>query len=63
MKKNRTNEEAELPSTEPADASGLAARHLDAPAVARARAEAHGLFLFGRTPEEDEIAEMYGWGV
>lgn len=22
-----------------------------------------GLFVFGRSPEEDEIREMYGWGV
>ena len=63
MTTNRPHDETDLPAAEPAAQAPPAAERPDGSAVARARAEAHGLFLFGRTPEEDEIREMYGWGV
>ena len=63
MTKKSIHDENQLPAAEAAATTRPEGSVAEAVAVSRARAEAHGLFLFGRTPEEEEIREMYGWGV
>ncbi len=63
MSQNRSHDENDLEAMKQAAAEGAEPGGAESAALARARAEAHGLFLFGRTPEEEEIREMYGWGV
>jgi len=63
MTKKSSHEENQLPAAEAAASTRPEGGIPESAAVARARAEANGLFLFGCTPEEDEIREMYGWGV